>query len=75
MTEDNTEMIREIILETILIKVFKFIDEKQAHLLRRKTWALKRQEEQVQIAKKKRQEWKIENNSVANNLRALCGGE
>jgi hypothetical protein len=42
MTEDNTEMIREIILETILIKVFKFIDEKQAHLLRRKTWALKR---------------------------------
>jgi hypothetical protein len=38
----------------LLNKVFKFIQEKNALVIKRATWNIKRQEEKIEKAKKKR---------------------
>jgi hypothetical protein len=40
--------------------VFTFIREKNAHVVKRATWNIKRQEERIEKAQKKRSEWKYE---------------
>lgn len=71
--ESPAEWVKQLIFESIIHKVFQFIDEKKAILQNRKTWTLKRQEEQLQQVKKKRQEWKLEESNVKTKLRALLG--
>ena len=69
--EADTNAIAKDLLSEILDKLYAYIDEKQALNSKRKTWNLKRQEEQVAVVKQKRKEWRPEANSVQTKLRAL----
>ena len=56
---DNEKFVQIEILDKIINRVFKLIEEKKALETKRKTWNLKRYEERVESIKKKRAEWEF----------------
>jgi hypothetical protein len=73
-TKDESESIaKQILKECVLARLEKYIDEKISHIKTRKTWNLKRQEEQFELAKQRRTQWKVEETGVRARLQKLCG--
>lgn len=56
-SEDLVSLMDSILNETILVRVFEFLQQKEQLDFKRKTWKLKHQEDKVSKAKQKRSEW------------------